>query len=612
MVGAPNCGKTTLFNWLTGGNYKTVNYPGSTVDISRGKPHAQYKLESNLMDTPGIYSLDAKSPDEVVTCKALFETHPPDLIIAVVDATQFARQLPVALQLKDSGFNIVIALTMIDLLPALKKANWHELENQLGAKIFPIDGQLGGGVFELVKHLHPNEPKNKTKPIQKIWSLQKIDESIKSSQQIFEKYLGNKAQPPSLLFSQKLDKFFLHPFFGLITFIFIMSLLFTSIFWLSTPLMDIVDNGFTWLAQLILSGRENSLLAQMLSDGIVTSVGSVAVFIPQIFILFVGIILLEDTGYLARSAVLVDKPFSWLGMGGRSFVPLLSGFACAVPAMMAARTISSKRERFITLFVIPLMTCSARLPVYALLLSILFWGESAWKPGLALAGLYFISVLVGALAAKIISLIIPAEKNSFFILELPIFRKPKPLVVLRQSLGRTKSYILRAGPAIFIFAFLIWGATTFPHYEITDRSERLEQSYAGQVGKVIEPLFEPMGGDWRTGVALMSAFAAREIFVSSLAVVFKVTDEEDSQQESLLKTMNTATDSHGKKLFTFSSIVGLIAFFMLALQCLSTVSIAIREFGDKKMALIQLFIFTLSAYIIAVSLVQGLRHFGVA
>ncbi|MGZ3749185.1 MAG: nucleoside recognition domain-containing protein, partial [Pseudobdellovibrionaceae bacterium] len=317
------------------------------------------------------------------------------------------------------------------------------------------------------------------------------------------------------------------------------------------------------------------------------------------------------TGYLSRAATLIDKPFSLLGMSGRSFVPVLSGFACAVPAMIATRNISSARDRWITNFIVPLLTCSARLPVYALFLAFVFKDQPAWKAGLGMAVLYFASALIGATAAGIINRFLPQGQNAFFMMELPLYRRPRFRVLLRQSLTRTMSYVKRAGPPIFIFAGLMWAATTFPHYNMEDAQQRLEQSYAGRVGHWIEPLVHPMGVDWRVGVGLISAFAAREVFVSSLAVTFNITDENpDSAQQSLLQQMGAAVNSQGEKIFTLASVTGLIIFFMIALQCMSTVAVSAREMGSYKFALTQLVVFNLVAYVLAVGAFQALKALG--
>src|SRR6185312_11998172 len=405
----------------------------------------------------------------------------------------------------------------------------------------------------------------------------------------------------------KVDRVLLHPYLGLVFFFLIMGLIFSSIFWAAQPFMDLVDAGFSWLKEAVIHLVPISLLADFLGNGLVASFGAVMTFVPQIFILFIGIGLLEGSGYLARAATLIDQPFSKLGLSGRSFVPILSGFACAVPAMMASRNIPSKRDRMITNFVIPLMTCSARLPVYALLLAFLFHDQPAWKPGLALAALYMGSLVIGALAAAIVNKILTKNNQAIFMMELPLYRKPHWKVLVRQSLTRTQAYVKRAGPVIFVFAVLIWVGSTFPNYHAENDHVKLETSFLGQSGKVLEPIFSPMGVDWRVGVGLMSAFAAREVFVSSMAVMFNVTGDEASQAQGLLKTMSEATNSHGERIFTVASVIGLILFFMIALQCMSTFAISAKENGSMKFALTQLILFNVIAYIVAVSAVHLIR-----
>jgi ferrous iron transport protein B len=335
------------------------------------------------------------------------------------------------------------------------------------------------------------------------------------------------------------------------------------------------------------------------------------IFVPQIFILFVGFTLLEDTGYLARAATVVDRPLHKLGLSGRAFVPILSGFACAVPAVMASRNIRSPRERWITVFVIPFMTCSARLPVYALLLTFLYFGANSWKAGVAMTALYGGGVLLGALAAAVLNRILRAESHSHFLMELPIYRWPKLGFTLRLSLRRTRAYIKKAGPTIFFFVLLLWVGTHFPYHSDATPAEQLQSSVIGQVGQAIEPVFQPMGLDWRAGLGMMSAFVAREVFVSSMAVIFSITEvDKASLQQPLLEKMRTAQMPDGSPLFTLSSVVGLIIYFMIALQCLSTTGVTLREMGSWKYALTQLITLNVLAYVVAVAVVQGMRALG--
>lgn len=622
LVGSPNSGKTTLFNWLTGLRYNTVNYPGSTVDYSAGTSHSRYGESVHLMDTPGVYGLSPKSPDEEVTLNALqknFSWGSVKLVISVVDATHLARQLLLTRQLLSSGFPVIVAVTMMDLLSEKGlEVDIEGLGKDLNCPVVPIDGRLGGGVQTLVNEtrrmLSENGSLNGTHRIVP-WKAADIERVLVETQTLEKRFVRRTQVRRGLDAAErtsKIDGVLLHPFWGLFLFLAIMSLLFTSIYWLATPVMDLVDSGFSWLSRFVSELGSGALWSDFLANGLVSSFGAVLVFVPQIFILFIGIALLEDSGYLARSATLMDRPLRMLGMSGRSFVPLLSGYACAVPAMMAARTVNSRRERWLLLFVIPLMSCSARLPVYSLLLTFVFRGSPAWKAGLALAGIYVGSIFVGGFAAVIANRFIKIREKSLFCLELPVYRRPLFGSVLRQAYGRTNSYIRRAGPVIFLLSIVVWFGTTFPHYDVANESDKLNRSFFGQVGQVIEPVFSPMGVDWRVGVGLISAFAAREVFVSSLAIVFNIADQdEESMQSSLLSQMSEAKMSDGSSVFTISSVLGLIVFFMIALQCISTTGVSVRESGRWRFALMQLVVFNIVAYVLAVALVQGLRAVGI-
>lgn len=624
LLGAPNSGKTTLYNWLTNSHFRTVNYPGATIEYSLGKPAERYhsilsSQESFLvMDTPGTYSLFPKSADEEVTLKALF--HHPEMghsgkVILVVDGTQMGRHLLMAKQLQEAGFSFVIALTMSDLLKKNKiDLDLQVLEKEFRTQVIPIDGLLGGGITELITALQKipwtQSPKKLTP-----WSESVLGAHLQRAEflsgEVIKRNPTNHRLSEVYAQTQQADRLLLHPIWGLVIFFLIMWALFSSIYWGAAPLMEWVDSGFKFLNDWVLSWGPGRLWADFLGNGVIASFGAVLVFVPQIFILFLGIGTLESSGYLARAATLIDKPFSKLGMSGRSFVPVLSGFACAVPAIMATRNMTSARDRWITNFIIPLMSCSARLPVYALLLGFVFNGQPAWKAGLALSGLYMGSILVGSIAAAIVNQFLAQGQKSFFMMELPMYRRPQWRVLLRQTTNRTKSYIVRAGPVIFTFAVLIWVSSTFPNYQ-SPPDQRLQSSYLSSVGRTIEPLFTPMGVDWRVGVGLMSAFAAREVFVSSMAMMFNITDEGDAQAEGLLQAMRQAQFSTGEPIFTLASVAGLLIFFMIALQCTSTVAIQIRENGSWKFAIFQLFIFNLVAYGLAVGVVHGFRAVGIA
>ncbi len=618
LVGAPNSGKTTLYNWLTGSKFKTVNYPGATVEYSVGQVAPHWHSEGQMVDTPGVYSLHPKSADEVVTLKVLYNNPKVGRIhgvIVVVDGTQLGRHLLLAEQIKETGFPMVLAVTMSDIL---RKENieidMKYLAERFTCKVVAVDGLLGAGIQNLVdtcQSLPLDQCGNKPD----IWNLELQEKKQSEIEKVAKAALKNdpglisKLRNVSLT-TRKIDAVLMHPIFGLMAFVLIMTLLFSSIFWMAKPFMEAIDHSFSFLADQEIAFLGENILSDFLGRGLITGMGAVLVFVPQIFILFLGISVLESSGYLARAATIIDKPFSKLGMSGRSFVPVLSGFACAVPAIIASRNIPSARDRWITNFIIPLMTCSARLPVYALLLAFLYKNESAWKPGLALAVIYIVSVMIGAIAAGIMNKLLPKKDFSFFMMELPLYRRPRVPVIFRQALTRTYSYIKRAGPVILVLSVLVWGASNFPNYEIKDPAQKLEQSYLGQVGHVLEPIFKPMGVDWRVGIGLLSAFTAREVFVSSLAIVFNVTDNnEETQQNSLLENMRSATFADGGRVFTGASIAALILFFMIALQCMSTVAISIKENNSMKYAISQLVVFNVVAYILAVGLFQILKNF---
>ncbi len=613
LVGAPNVGKTTLYNWLTNSKFKTVNYPGATVEYAVGRSAERLEANCYFMDTPGTYSLFPKSSDEEVTLRALYDQHEQGQvkkIICVVDGSQLDRHLLLAEQIYLSGFPMVLVVTMADLLTKNNlKLNIEALEQKFNGPVVLFDGVLGGGLKELIQKMKELELTQPTKL--PAWSHDQIQEKIEMIRELSSRVYGDADSKSVYKRTEQVDRWLLHQYFGLAFFFVIMSLLFSSIFWLAKPFMGMIDFSFTWLGNQAVALAPNSLLTDFLAHGLIASLGAVSVFAPQIFILFFGIGILESTGYLARAATLIDKPFSKLGLSGRSFVPILSGFACAVPAMMATRNISSKRDRMITNFIIPLMTCSARLPVYALLLSFAFKDAAAWKQGVALALLYLGSLFLGSLVAGILNKILAKSEMSLFMMELPIYRIPRWKILFHDSLSRTKTYLLRAGPVIFVFAVIIWAGTTFPNYSTENKSEKMESSYLGQVGRSIGPVFEPMGIDWRVGAGLLSAFAAREVFVSSMAIVFNVSGEdEESQAQGLLKSMKEAKLPNGQLLFTLASVSGLIVFFMIALQCMSTFSVAIKENGSWKFALIQLISFNVIGYILAVSVVQGFKSLG--
>lgn len=629
LVGSPNSGKTTLYNWLTGARSKTVNYPGATVEYSLGTLRSVLAeraagFNADIIDTPGIYSFNPQSEDEVVTYKTLFEPNrigqKIDAVLVVADGTQLNRHLVLAEQLKQTGYPILLIVTMIDSLAQSQTTlDLEGLKRNLQIEVVAFDGMLGKGLEELVEKMKAISLGFKENPTKirepQTWSLAEQEHLLKEALKISHQVLHSSKSQNQRLASDttaKIDRFLLHPFFGFVFFFIFMTLLFSSIYWMAQPMMDLIDKGFAFLSEQVTTSIPG-LVGDFLGTGLITAVGGVLVFIPQIFILFIGIGILEASGYLARVAALIDKPLSMVGLGGRSFVPLLSGFACAIPAIMATRNITSKKERLIAQMVIPFMACSARLPVYGLLIGFLFADENPFKAGFTMALLYFGALLIGAISARVLSSLMKGQKQNRLMMELPAYRRPRWKIILWQALAKSKSFSLRAGPIILILALVLWFGTTFPRppegSNMTN-SEIAAHSYAAQIGKSIEPVFRPMGVDWRVGFGLISAFAAREVFVSSLALVFNVEGTEEAQTEGLLKAMREATFSDGTKIFTTASVVGIFIFFMIALQCISTVGILKRESGSWKPAILQLVLSNVIAYTLAVAAVNILKAFG--
>ncbi|MCZ0933447.1 MAG: ferrous iron transporter B [Oligoflexia bacterium] len=612
LIGPPNSGKTTLFNWLTGFKHKTVNYPGSTVLTGKGELLKKYNLPSQIIDTPGTYSLCAQSEDEQITCQTLFENKKNFVVVLVLDSSKLEIQLPLFFQLKSAGFPLVIALTMPDITKKSSQLNKDILTQHLKTPVVSVNGLTGEGVFQLITKV--KELKIKKLAIKKLenWSEKQFNQVSHQSRQIIKKSLfKNNPQTENLFYSHKWDRFFLHPKIGFILFAFIMFFLFSSIFWLAEPFMAGIDEGFSFLidqSRSLLSFQP--VLAEWFSNGVLASFGSVMVFVPQIFILFIGISLLEDTGYLARAVALMDGPLSKIGLSGRSFIPFLSAYACAIPAILLARNISSKKEKFLVYFSAPFMTCSARLPVYALLLSFLFYGQSAWKPGLALSFIYIFSFILGIISVMILNLVVKQKDKESFLLDLPIYRRPAFAKIFSKAFTRTKHYITSAGPAIFLVALGIWILSYFPLAPGLSPEQRIQQSYASQLGQIFEPLFQNMGLDWRVGLALITAFAAREVFVSSLVLIFTVVKTGDNTLgHSLLETMQTAVHTNGADIFTTASVMALIVFFMFSLQCLSTTALVYKESRSLKLAVSQFLALNGLAYVSAVVCYQVLSLF---
>ncbi|HWP45059.1 MAG TPA: ferrous iron transporter B, partial [Blastocatellia bacterium] len=503
--------------------------------------------------------------------------------------------------------------------------NVAKLSEALGVRVVPVDGRTGWGVAELVSEVH----RAMTSPAIRTSALAEIPEETVEAYRAIRSLLDSsgalrKSKPLVMAqdsFTARIDRVVLHRYLGFPIFFTILGGLFASIFWAAQPFMDLIELGFAEAGRLALLVLPDGVVSRFIAEGLIGGIGAVAVFFPQIVILFFLMTLLEDSGYLSRGAALVDRPLSFLGLHGRSFVPMLSGFACAIPAVLAARTIPSRRERLLTIWIIPLMSCSARLPVYALLLAALLPG-AAGKAGLALATIYVASLLTGALTAGLISRFVLRKKSaSMLAMEMPVYRRPLIKPTLRMTWTRSSAYLKKAGTPIVVISAILWLLSNFglgSRQIVTEGNPRsfitqsdLDHSFAADLGQNMEPALRPMGVDWRVGVGLISAFAAREVFVSTMAIVFHVAEGEGATDAGLLANMRAATFAGtSTPVFTTSSIIGLIVFFFFSLQCLSTVAVVRSETGSWRLAGLQLLFYTGIGYLFSTAMVQGLRLLG--
>ncbi len=629
LVGMPNSGKTTLMNALTGGSFHTANYPGVTVNLLSGKTRSELGPRVDLVDLPGVHSPIDPSPEEELSCQVIESRHPAvsaDAFVLVVDATQLERHLKFAAFVARQGNPVILALTMMDLLDRTGQSlDVERLSTTLGMPVVGVDARTGRGVPELVSSVRSTSAvgsgSNELARVDDdpVVGYDQVRDLLRSSGALTRSEV--RVQGDSL--TARIDQIALHRHLGFPLFLAVLIGLFASIFWFAQPFMDAIDALFGATGDLFATVFPDSIPTRFVAEGLIGGVGAVAVFFPQIVILFFLMTLLEDSGYLARGATLVDRPLSYLGLHGRSFVPMLSGFACAIPAVFASRSIPTLRERLLTIWIIPLMSCSARLPVYALLLAALLPGL-AWVAGLSLAAIYVSSLLIGSLVAGVIGrFVYRGQTSSMLAMELPVYRVPRWKIILRMTWARSSSYLKKAGGPIVVIAMVLWLLSNFglgsqqPQLAslatppLIVQSE-MDRSLAAQLGQTMEPLLRPMGVDWRVGVGLISAFAAREVFVSAMAIVFHVEGDEDSQATGLLEEMRTATFPDGRPVFTPSSMVGLIVFFFFSLQCVATVAVVRKETNSWRFAMVQLAFYTGLGYFAAVATVQTLRWAGVA
>lgn len=585
LIGSPNSGKSLLFNRLTGLNQKVANFPGITVDISSGPAISDPDLK--LVDFPGVYSLHSISEEERIAIKAFrkaLTSKDLDYVICILDASRLEKGLHFTLQvLRECQKNnkpVLVVANMIDILDKhAMQLDTQGLSRALGIPVLPLSAKTGKGLEQLTREMI----KNNIQKYQQV-SIDFGDKSDIDLRDMAHKISRQFGPEGDLLISSqaKMDAFFLHTVTGHLAFFVIMYLLFQSIFTWAAPVMDAVESLLGWIASIILPLTGDGVVHDFVEDALFGGIGAFLVFVPQIFVLTLIVGILEDSGYLARAAVICHKPLRFFGLTGKSFVPMLSGVACAIPGIYAARTVDSPRKRWLTYFAIPLMPCSARLPVYTLLIAAFIPAQQALGglvglQGLAMFMVYFFGMFCGLLVTSIISRARPDTNNDLpFVLEMPPYRLPSWKPLLRNSWNRSRHFVTKAGPIIFIVTIVIWFLGYFPNYG-TD----LGNSWLGAVGKFIEPLFAPLGLDWKYGVAILSSFLAREVFVGTLGTLYGIENAEND--------MVPLIDQIQASGMTLASGVALLVMFAIALQCISTLAILQKESNSVKLP-VQMFI----------------------
>lgn len=578
IAGNPNSGKTTLFNRLTGLNQKVGNYPGITVERKEGFfQHASGSTQ--IIDLPGVYSLSPQSEEQRLACEALvgsrFELPRLDGVIIVVDSTSLEKSLYLVLQIIDLGTPAILVLNLADEL-ALRggRIDTQLLSSLLGIPVLSLSAAKGSGLLELEKKIATWPRFDPSKDMRAVLPLPVIEEAAKrraEAKRLTKAVLLHSLKPHP--WSDAIDRFVMHRVWGPIIFSLVVLTVFQSIFSWAQPLMDGVDSLFSRLATLVRQAPFPETLASFLADGVIAGVGSVVVFLPQILIVFTFISVLENTGYLARAALVMDKLMRKMGLQGKSFLPLISSYACAIPGIMATRTIESKRDRLATLFVAPFMTCSARLPVYALLIGAfvpdqpIFGKFFGWR-ALSLLGLYAVGFLAALFTSRILKSSLLKTDSLPFVLEIPPYRWPQWKSVGLMLWDRSKAFLKQAGTIILLVSMAMWFLLSFPK---TNGTAEIENSYAGKLGKAIEPVIQPLGFDWKIGIGLISAQVAREVMVSTLATIERV-DAGDDNPEPLQQAL--------QKEMTPLKAFSLMIFFALAMQCTSTLAVVRRETGS--------------------------------
>lgn len=676
IVGNPNSGKTTLFNLLTGLKQKVANYPGVTVEKKIGECYSLHGKKLRLIDLPGAYSLNARSPDEAVLRDVLLgrreETPRPDRVVCVVDSANIERNLYLVSQVLELGLPTVLVLNMVDVA---EQRQWRidaaKLSELLGIPVVKMQAVSGQGLIELKVALSRDDL-TKSK-----WQSAVIPEGVRTALEqsrgplcetgaihakaslleplyllsdhdpthygIAETQIGRVHELRSRIDAEfpgweddlvaaryrgieelcrevlrrpdqeietlttKIDRVLLHPVFGFLNLLLVLSVLFYLIFKVAEGPMGWIESGFgafgSWVEGLMSPGD----LRDLIVDGVVPGVSGVVIFLPQILILFFFIGIMEDTGYMARLAFIMDWAMSKVGLNGKSFLPFLSSYACAVPGVMAARTIDSPKDRLVTILIAPLASCSARLPVYSLLIAVLFPAGkvSAWTQAGLMLALYALGTGAAFVFAWIFSRCVMKGASSPMILEMPPYKRPSLRSIILLVWQRAKAFLVRAGTIILGISILIWAASNYPKTDTEDKSVQLANSFAGKAGHFIEPAIQPLGYDWKIGIGLIGSFAAREVFNSTMGIVYAVESEDDENLDPLRDKLASERRPDGKAVYTPLVCISLLVFYVFAMQCVSTTAIVKRETGSWKWALFQLGYMTGTAYVLSLIIYQA-------
>lgn len=649
LAGRPNSGKSTLFNRLASANQKVGNYSGCTVEkktaLVEGSEHG---AAFELTDLPGIYSLKPNSLDEEVALRHLEESKEHCLIVFVLDGNNLEQELVLPLMLKGKGFRMAIAVNMMDEVRAnLKILNLAGMTELAGVPFFPVAARTGEGVEALKKYLLKHEGGGGTSPGTAALSdeeLLKLHRESRAEARRLNALNQGPAQSKMLARDAAIDGVLLHRIMGPILFLAVMFVLFQSIFAWAAPLSDLLEGGVAIAQDWVKATVGNEVLASLLADGLLAGVGSVLTFVPQIAILFILIGALEYSGYLPRVAYMVDRLMKPYGLDGKVFIPLLSSVACAVPGIMATRTIESERTRIITIMISPLMTCSARLPVYTLLIATFIPNLAVGPfslPGLVMFGMYMLAVVVALLVALVLHRFnFQNRRHVVDFIHLPHYRMPNWIELFRYVNQRVKSFVKKAGTVIAAMAILIWALLTFPmnegrHEALQERIriERahleqsaevqdqkvaeltnqaaaldLEQSYGGRLGHALEPVFRPVGYDWRLTIGVIASMAAREVFVATLGTVFALGNVEE-HTDGLTDVLRNAKNADGAPAYTLATCLSLLVFFAFSLQCVSTIGVARRESNSWKIPAIMFTYMFVLAYGSAFLVYQVTNYF---